>query len=368
MMEKMIKLNGLKLVLLLFLFSFVGCVSSDDDLPGYREGYPFITTPKPKGYVQNNNPYSLGIEGSVHDIDTDTKLGLVIMGGGADVDDAFKWLIERSGGGDIVVLRASGTDAYNKYIFRLGTVNSVETLLIDSRSAANDEKVVQTIMNAEGLFIAGGDQSDYMDFWKDTETEEALNYLLNEKKVPFGGTSAGAAILGALYYSGENGSITGDAALSNPYNPRITLYGNDFLEAPFMTNVITDQHFSQRDREGRLVTFLGRIMEDRQVAANGIGVDEHTAVCIDEAGMAQVFGSNSAYFLMTNSAKRPEQLAADQNVQWKQNEQALEVYRIKGSNQGNGQFNVQAFDGSNASGGESQWWWVENGQLKTKNQ
>src|SRR5699024_9900316 len=104
--------------------------------------------------------------------------------------------------------RASGTDAYNKYIYGLGKVNSVETLLINSRSIANDEGIVQTIRNAEMLFIAGGNQSDYMTYWKDTKTSEALNYLMNEKKIPLGGTSAGSAILGGLYFSGENGSIT----------------------------------------------------------------------------------------------------------------------------------------------------------------
>src|SRR5699024_10200252 len=135
-------------------------------------------------------------------------------------------------------------------------LNSVETLLIDSRAAANDDRVVETIENAEALFIAGGDQSDYMNFWRGTKTQDAINYLMNEKKVPVGGTSAGAAILGRLYYSGENGSVTSDAALANPYNTRMTLYANDFLATPYLNNLIADQHFSQRNREGRLVAFL----------------------------------------------------------------------------------------------------------------
>lgn len=42
------------------------------------------------------------------------------MGGGTDVDAAFKWMIERSGGGNFVVIRTAGTDAYNPYIYNLG--------------------------------------------------------------------------------------------------------------------------------------------------------------------------------------------------------------------------------------------------------
>jgi len=43
--------------------------------------------------------------------------GLVLMGGGTDVDAAFKWMVAKAQGGDFVVLRSTGTDAYNEYIF-----------------------------------------------------------------------------------------------------------------------------------------------------------------------------------------------------------------------------------------------------------
>lgn len=359
-------LSLLKLVMLVFSAGFTGCISSDDDMPGYIEGFPEVVTPMPPGYSSDRNPYSLGLVGNQEDVETDSESGLVIMGGSTDVDQALEWMIERSGAGDFVVIRASGTDAYNDYIFGLGQVNSVETLLIDSRAAANDEKVVETLRNAEAVFIAGGDQSNYMNYWKDTPTQEALNYLMHEKGVPVGGTSAGAAIMGGLYYSGENGSITGDGALSNPYNSRVTLYENDFLNAPFLSHTITDQHFSQRDRQGRLVAFLGRFMRDEGLVPWGIGVDERTAVCIDSQGVATVFGANDAYFLQTSASKPPERMEADQNLQWNQNQQAVRVYRINGSNTGNGVFPVDSFDLEEASGGTSSWWWVENGQLHSK--
>ncbi len=358
----------MKFALFLLCLGFLSCVSSDDAMPGYREGFPSVKTPAPEGAGPTQNPYSLGRIGSGTDAEVETRSGLVIMGGGTDVDAAFKWMIDRSEGGDVVVIRASGTDAYNPYIYDLGTVNSVETLLIDSRAAANDERVVQTLKNAEALFIAGGDQSQYMEFWRGTQTEEALNYLLNEKKVPVGGTSAGAAILGGLYYSGENGSITSEAALSDPYNNRITLYAHDFLQAPFMADVVADQHFSQRERLGRLVAFLARYLNQNNEEARGIGVDERTAVCIDDQGVAQVFGANAAYFIETKKAKQPEVLAPGQNLEWNQNERALSVYRITGSEAGSGTFNVQSFQFSEADGGVPLWWWVENGKLKSKNQ
>src|ERR1051325_3228052 len=40
--------------------------------------------------------------------------GLVLMGGGTDVDAAFQWMCQRAGGGDFLVIRTTGTDAYNQ--------------------------------------------------------------------------------------------------------------------------------------------------------------------------------------------------------------------------------------------------------------
>ena len=102
--------------------------------------------------------YEYYVVGNPADVATSTTAGTVLAGGGSDVAAAFQWMINKSGGGDFVVIRATGTDAYNPWINGLGTVNSVETLIIKSRAAASDPFVVAKIQNAEALFIAGGDQ------------------------------------------------------------------------------------------------------------------------------------------------------------------------------------------------------------------
>jgi cyanophycinase len=313
--------------------------------------------------VYPNRPASLGIIGDTADAQAPTKLGVVMMGGGRDVDAAFKWMIGRSGGGDVVVIRASGTAAYNPYIYEMGKVNSVETLKIDSRELANNDTVVNIIRNAEMLFIAGGDQSNYMKYWKGTKTMDAINYLLNKKHVPVGGTSAGCAILGGFYYSGEIASLTADTALANPYHNLVKLYNNDFLHAPYLQNVITDQHYLTRSRQGRHLVFLARIAKDWKVNAKGIAADERTAVCMDENGQAVVYGSSKAYFLLPNAGKPPEQVAPGKPLSWNQNRQALKVYEIQGTATGAGHFDLAKFDESNATGGNWQWWWVQDGVL-----
>jgi len=83
------------------------------------------------------------------------KSGFALMGGGSDLDEAFRWLCDRANGGDFLVLRATGDDEYNAYVQKLCHVNSVATLIIPSRAAAGDPEVARIIAHAGALFISG---------------------------------------------------------------------------------------------------------------------------------------------------------------------------------------------------------------------
>lgn len=334
----------------------IGCGKSSDPNNPFRPD-----APKPSEPVTRSA--SIGIVGDAADVQTQTKGGIVIMGGGSDVSAALQWMIERSGGGDVVVIRATGTDAYNSYIKGLGNVNSVETLKIDSRKLADDDNVARIIREAEMLFIAGGDQSDYVNYWKGTKVMAAINYLINEKKVPVGGTSAGAAILGNYYFSAERGGIDLSLninALTNPYHERVIIGRDDFLKFPILQNVITDQHFSQRNRQGRSIAFLGRIMKDWGKTPYGIAVDEATAVCIDENGIATVIGSNKAFFLKTDAAKAPETFAVNTPVTWNHEGKAIQIFAQSGT-ASNNKFNLNTFQPESTNGLEKYWWAVASG-------
>lgn len=225
------------------------------------------------------------------------KPAMVLMGGGPDVDAAFAWMIRKGGGGNFVVIRSRGTDAYNPYIYAMGGVQSVETLVIPSRDAANDPFVIEKIRNAEELFIAGGDQSDYINFWQGTPVQAAIQELAN-RRIPVGGTSAGMMLLGRFGFTALNGSITSDDALANPFDKRITLE-HDYLTMQDMGSVIADAHFDARDRLGRLVTFIARIVNDGWAGmARGIGVDVETALLVEDGKGTRV-GAGSVTFLQS---------------------------------------------------------------------
>lgn len=162
-----------------------------------------------------------------------------------DTDEAFIWQIKNANGGDFVVLRAAGDDAYNSYIYGLSIaasarLNSVTTILFNDGKASSDPDVLDLIRNAEAVFMAGGDQSKYLEYWVDTDVQKILQQKL--ANITIGGTSAGLAVQGNTVYTGETGSVTSDEALDNPYDRYITL-APAFLNIPFLETVITDTHF-----------------------------------------------------------------------------------------------------------------------------
>jgi cyanophycinase-like exopeptidase len=246
--------------------------------------------------------YDYYLTGNGADATGTTRFGLGLMGGGTDVDALFTWMGDRAGGGDFVVIRASGADGYNQYVFDLAPFDSVETLVLKNRAASSDAFVLQTILNAEALFIAGGDQSNYVNYWKGTPVEDAI-HTLAARGVPIAGTSAGTAILSEFIYAAQNQSVTSSEALANPFSRNITL-DRDFLTLPYMGGIITDQHLIERDRIGRTLTFMARIVADGWAAeSKAIAIDRETAVLVDGAtGLATIVANADhptpfAYFI-----------------------------------------------------------------------
>jgi cyanophycinase-like exopeptidase len=235
--------------------------------------------------------------------------GLVLMGGGTDVDAAFQWMCQRAGGGDFVVIRTTGTDAYNPYIQQLcPQMDSVETIIITSVTGANSAYVSSHIQNAEALWIAGGDQSTYTALWRGTAVETGVNFLLNSKQAPVGGTSAGLAVLSQFIYTGALGSVTSSQALANPFHRYVTLE-RDLFQSALGVGKLYDSHFVTRDRMGRSLVFLARIVNNGWATQpRGIGIDEETALLVLPTGAATMVGTGAAYFLQ---APGPAQVLAD---------------------------------------------------------
>ncbi len=313
--------------------------------------------------------YTSYFTGNTTDVVTNPSGGICLMGGATEDDNAMKWFLQRANGGDILILRTTGSNGYNSYFYSgLGIpVNSVETIVCNNSSAGHDPYIVQKIQQAEAIWFAGGDQWTYISYWRNTPVSDAINHAIQYRNIAIGGTSAGMAILGKYYFSAQNGTVSSATALSNPFNNAVTVDSAAFLNNNILNGTITDTHFDNPDRKGRLITFLARIKTDYGVYAKAIACDEYTAVCIDNNGIARVFGGyptydDNAYFIQSNcglSVQEPENCTVGNTLTWNLNGLAVKAYKIKGNSLGNGTFNLNTWQ--SGVGGVWYDWSVTNG-------
>jgi cyanophycinase len=229
-------------------------------------------------------------------------------GGGTDVDAALQWIIDQVRGCtacstkiDVVILRSSGSNGYNDYIYAMNGVDSVETLVITKASDSNTTAVETTVKNAEVVFFAGGDQCNYVQYFKGTRVETAVESVY-ARGGGVGGTSAGTAIQGDFTYDGCVSSAVSSDALANPYHRSVT-FTYDFFHWANLQNTITDSHFVARDRMGRTLAFVARQIKDGKAAsALAVAIEEATSVVVDKNGLARVMGAGPAYFVLGDHA------------------------------------------------------------------
>lgn len=317
-------------------------------------------------FAQNYTSYYTGNP----NINVIPKGGTCLMGGATEQDNAMRWFLEQANGGDILVLRASGSNGYNDYLFaQLGVnVNSVETIVCLNENSGDDPYIMDKINKAEGIWFAGGNQWNYINFWRNTNVNLALSQAVNRKCV-FGGTSAGMAILGEHYFTAENGTISSDEALNNPFHFNATVTNTSFLQLPYLNNVITDTHYDNPDRRGRHVSFIARQSLELQSPIYGIACEEYVAICIDTLGVAHIYGEypaydEQAYFIAVNCeipSNFPEICQANTPLTWNQNSRAVKVYKANGTINGTSTFDLNTW--MNGTGGMWLNWWVEGGVL-----
>jgi cyanophycinase len=237
-----------------------------------------------------------------------TRGGIALMGGGGTVDAAYRFIAERGGHGHIVVLGADSDGRFDpslrkydlSFMTRWGPVVSAETFVFHDRDAASDPRVLAALRGADGIFLMGGDQGDYVRYWKGTPVQEALDAHVRAGR-PIGGSSAGLAVLGGYLYGCLDGhSLESREALADPFHASVTLL-DDFLHFSPLGSVVTDTHFGERHRLGRLSVFVARLDRDHPAAkVMGIGVDEATALLVDPdgAGVLAAGSKGSAWIVI----------------------------------------------------------------------
>ncbi|HEY1654570.1 MAG TPA: hypothetical protein VGF86_05600 [Candidatus Tumulicola sp.] len=246
--------------------------------------------------------------------------GLVLSGGGAEESppSIFGWMRRRLGGtgtgrfGNVVVLRASDSTEYDQFFYRGGNFRSVQTVLIPPcATRAQADGAAPVVDGADAVFFAGGDQSNYV-VWKGGALMAAVKRVYARGGI-VGGGSAGLAIQGSVIYDAAAGDRYGNDthtadAVAYPLERRISFTTGLFAWLP-LADTLTDTHLVVRDRFGRMIVFLARIVHDGLLPnariVYGLGIDQASTVVVDPAGIGTVLngpGGHGAY-LVRASAK-----------------------------------------------------------------
>ena len=221
-----------------------------------------------------------------------TQGSILMVGGGGEnynawSDSPYGWFVEKANYGKIINIDVDeASDWYPDYFISLGANFTSTNLQISTEAEANSFTVYQELLSADGIFIEGGSQWDYVSTWKNTYVQTAIQTVYQNGGV-IGGTSAGLAVLGEIVFDGQYGSLTSDQAAYNPYHYRVSIT-DDFLN--ILPGIFTDSHFNERGRLGRLAIMLARRNQDNDEDLLGIGVEYKTAFCIDENMIGTVHG------------------------------------------------------------------------------
>jgi len=216
-----------------------------------------------------------------------------VGGGSEDYNDwsdaPYSWIVQKADSGKILVLSYDDETEWIPDYFKSLGASEVKNLKISSRTLAEQQSTYNELITANAVFIKGGDQYRYITLWKGTKTEEAIKYIFNNGGV-IAGTSAGEALLGEFIFSAKNGSSYPDEALKNPFNNDI-VFETNFLK--LIPGVLFDSHFIERGRFGRLLPMMLNIKVNFTMPVTAIGIDDHTAFCINPDLTATVMGSGA---------------------------------------------------------------------------
>ncbi len=224
----------------------------------------------------------------------DAQGKLVLVGGGSEdrnswSDEPYRWAVNQSQNRKVAVISYTDEDNWIPDYFKfLGAVKA-DNIKFTSRAVADQQLMYDSLMKYDVFFFKGGDQSYYYNYFKDTKTEQAIVDKFNSGGV-MSGTSAGMAILSSVIFSAQNGSLYPDDVLQNFTDSDMTLK-NDFL--PFLPGFIVDTHFTERGRGARLLAFMANWFLTHAEMLTGIGVDDRTALCIDQNNIGHVYGTGA---------------------------------------------------------------------------
>lgn len=232
---------------------------------------------------------------------------VVLIGGGMERSQTtswnyqlFSWIVNSAPNKRVAVIGTSSSDGWlhQNFVSTWGAVYSKEFVITSTN--ADQQVLYDSLITYNAVYFRGGDQYYYYTWYKNTKTQQAIRYIYQNGGV-IAGTSAGLHILTDMIFTDDTGNgLISPEAIENPTHQYITLH-DDFLS--LVPGVYGDSHFAERGRFGRLVGILANRWFTQSEVIAGIGVDDLTAIAIDENNIGTVYGTGCAnIYIASDSA------------------------------------------------------------------
>ncbi|MFZ5550032.1 MAG: cyanophycinase [Pseudomonadota bacterium] len=224
---------------------------------------------------------------------------LYLIGGAEDRGDQKRVLgrlLDLAGGARARILLLTSAsrhqqemfEAYRQAFASLGACDCT-ALSIAQREQADEPAHADAVLRASLVFLTGGDQKRLMALVGGTRVERAIHGALRERGACIAGTSAGAAAMSAHMLS-EGPDDTPARRDSVHLSAGLGL----------LNRLVVDQHFSQRQRLGRLLSIVAQ-----NPHLLGVGIDENTALHVQPGRGLEVVGAGTVTLIDGRAVRAP---------------------------------------------------------------
>ncbi len=192
-----------------------------------------------------------------------------------------------------------------------GQIASLDFLTTADPGDANNQRFVQPLQKAHGVWFSGGDQSElgrlFVNALKPTSFEKEIHSVLARGGV-VGGSSAGTAIMARIMTVSGSPQSEGESF-------RLPAKAQVARGLSILDNVIVEQHFGGSGRGGRIERFTGLLLDNDRLRrffgrdggkpeeVLGLAIEEEAALVLQQNRL-KVIGTNKAHVFLKSTDQR----------------------------------------------------------------
>ncbi|MFK7923447.1 MAG: T9SS type A sorting domain-containing protein [Bacteroidia bacterium] len=220
---------------------------------------------------------------------------LLLVGGGNEQaggwsDPAYQWAIEKAPNHRVAILSLGDQSPWLQHYFESLGADSVADFRLQTADGLAEQELISALQTFDCWFFRDGPTKAYLERLRDQALGKAIINKYNSGGV-IAGSGESMQWLSSVFYLPENDMPSAASCLYDIYDESLQLH-NDFL--PFYRGFLFEARFSERGGLGSMLASLAYWQNERQEKLFGVGLDDKTALCINDLGQGTVFGTGAA--------------------------------------------------------------------------